>query len=313
MYAPIVVFVYNRPDRVKSLIESLKHNPESKRSILHIYSDGPKNESQRAKVEAVRLFIATIINSNSFLDVVIHESVNNMGLAPSIRSGVTEIMHTYGRAIVIEDDNTVSTDFLNYMNRALDFYEDSEKIWAINGFSRNMTFPTDYHHDIYAVQRISSYAWASWSDRWDKMLNQKLPYPEFLWNKKMRAQFARYGEDRPEMLDAQVCNKISSWAIVFDYSMMDNNMYCIAPCVSRVKCSGNDGSGTHSCVGTSLFDADLSDGNSLIKLEDIKLNEQVRNEFVKPYKHNWKRKFFGNIDFIYRYYRKRIKENMGVH
>ena len=302
MLSPIVIFVYNRVERVQSLIESLSKNPEAKESVLYVYSDGPKNEADNVKIKKVRQYIEQIPQMGIFKDVILHESEVNKGLAPSIIQGVTEVMNHHGRAIIIEDDNIVSPNFLRFMNGALEFYKDNDNIWAINGFSRKMAFPDDYQHSVYAIQRISSYSWASWEDRWSKMLNQKLPYPAFLWSRKMRKEFARYGEDRPEMFDAQVCKKISSWAIVFDYAMMSNGMYCIAPCISRVICTGNDGSGTHSKEETHLFDAQLSEGQDVITLENVEIDERIRKEFAKPYKHKWTRVLFGNIDFILRYY-----------
>ena len=41
-YAPIALFTYNRPDKTKTVIESLLKNAEAKDSDLFIFSDGPK-------------------------------------------------------------------------------------------------------------------------------------------------------------------------------------------------------------------------------------------------------------------------------
>ncbi len=301
MLAPIVIFVYNRADRIKKLIESLRENPEAKESALYIFSDGAKNEAAVAKVQAVRDYIDSIPQQEIFGEVNISKSKVNKGLAPSIITGVTEVMNRHGKAIIIEDDNIVSPDFLDYMNRGLEYYKNNEKIWAISGFSRTMTFPKNYEHDIYIMQRISSYTWASWKDRWDKTDWEVKDYPKFLWNRKMRKHFDKCGADRSLMLDAQMCGKISSWAIRFEYSMVRNDMYSVLPCVSRAICSGNDGSGTHSTEAIHTFDTKMSNGKPKVRFECLEQNEEIRQEFVKPYARSRGRKLIRNLDYIFMY------------
>ena len=43
-YAPIALFVYNRPKHTLRVLESLKKNYLSKKTIIYIFSDGPKDK-----------------------------------------------------------------------------------------------------------------------------------------------------------------------------------------------------------------------------------------------------------------------------
>ena len=53
----------------------------------------------------------------------------------NIISGISEVIESYGKAIIVEDDLVLGKYFLNYMNRALIHYENSSEIWHINGYS----------------------------------------------------------------------------------------------------------------------------------------------------------------------------------
>jgi len=45
--APIVLFVYNRPDHTRQTVEALQKNELAKESELFIYSDAAKNETAK--------------------------------------------------------------------------------------------------------------------------------------------------------------------------------------------------------------------------------------------------------------------------
>ena len=53
-YAPILLFVYNRPDHLKQLIASLQANAEAPQSMLFIYTDAARNKADEEQVNKVR-------------------------------------------------------------------------------------------------------------------------------------------------------------------------------------------------------------------------------------------------------------------
>ncbi|MCX7759370.1 MAG: glycosyltransferase [bacterium] len=110
--SPIVLFVYNRLYYIKETIESLKSNYLSDKSILYIYTDGPKNPEGEKKVLEVRNFLKSI---DGFKEIYIIEREKNVDLAENIITGVTEIVNMYGKVIVLEDDLVTSKYFLKYM------------------------------------------------------------------------------------------------------------------------------------------------------------------------------------------------------
>lgn len=106
--APIVLFVYNRPELTLQTIKSLQKNILSEQSDLFVFSDGWKNKDSKVKVEQVREIIKDIKGFNT---VTIHESEQNKGLAQSIIEGVSTLIKKYGSVIVLEDDLLLSPIF----------------------------------------------------------------------------------------------------------------------------------------------------------------------------------------------------------
>lgn len=300
MYAPIVVFAYNRPNHLDKTLSALALNAEANRSKLFIYIDGPKDKKGKlvnCEVESV----AKKYSSGYFKEVKIKNSISNKGLAKSVINGVTEIINEYNKVIVIEDDSVPSRYYLSFMNSALDYYEKDSRIWSIGGYTIPIKRLDDYCNDIIMTQRSSSYAWATWEDRWNKVDWEVSDYKNFHWNFYNRRQFNRWGNDRSSMLDDQMNGRIDSWAIRFDYAMFENKMYNIIPSRSLIENIGHDGSGTHNALdksGTFSLKVDLSREVKYSFLSDIKVNEQIRTEFHKTFSYSWyalTKRFIGNL------------------
>lgn len=60
MYAPITLFVYNRPTHTRRTIEALQKNILAKDSDLIIYSDAAKKPEAAEGVREVREYIRSI-------------------------------------------------------------------------------------------------------------------------------------------------------------------------------------------------------------------------------------------------------------
>lgn len=289
MLAPIVVFVYARPEHTKKTIESLTKNYLASETEVYIYSDAAKNEKVIKQVELVREYIDSLLQRNIFKSVRITKAETNKGLANSVIAGVTEIISQYRKIIVLEDDLIVSPNFLQYMNEALDFYEGNKKIWSISGYTFKINFPPDYKHDIYLSYRGCSWGWATWQDRWEKVDWDVLDYDEFKNNKELRKKFNRGGRDMADMLDRQMEGKIDSWAIRWCYTQSKLDMLTVYPVISRVKNIGLDGTGTHSGC-SSKYDVILKNNIKKHKFEKINIDNRILKSFKNQF--GTKRDFF---------------------
>jgi hypothetical protein len=244
--APIILFVYNRPDHTQRTVESLAKNNLAKESVLYIFSDAAKNDREKEKVSKVRKYIASLNELKYFSSISIKEADKNRGLATSIISGVTKVMQIHGSAIILEDDLLSAPDFLDFMNKSLDFYEKDSLIGSISGYSPLQFLPTTYKKSVWAAARTSSHGWATWKDRWMQVDWDVVDFDKFKKNRKSIKHFNECGSDRYDRLYRQMSKDIDSWSIRFGYWQFKANLYTIFPKNSRIKNIGWDGSGVHS-------------------------------------------------------------------
>lgn len=240
--APICLFTYNRLAETEQTIEHLKRNFLAKQSELFIFSDSYKNEKSKSKVEAVRDYIRTV---DGFKSVTIFEMSANMGLANSIISGVSKIIKKYGKAIVLEDDLITSSNFLDYMNQSLDYYESNSKVFSIAGYSIKVNTPTDFKSDVYFKGRATSWGWATWEDRWNSVDWELKDIDTFFKSRKQKRHLRKHGDDLLKILKDYTKGRNDSWAIRFAYNQIKGNKVSVAPVISKVRNIGFGDDATH--------------------------------------------------------------------
>ncbi len=276
--APIVLFVYNRPWHTQQTVEALQKNELANESELFIYSDAAKNENAEAKVNEVREYIKNI---DGFKKVTIAEREKNWGLADSIIDGVTKIVNQYGKIIVLEDDLVTSPYFLKFMNEALEFYKDEEKVWHVSGW--NYPIDIDRLEDLFLWRVMNCWGWSTWADRWkyyEKNVNNTIK--EF-----SKDDIKRFNIDGVENFWGQVLanktGKINTWAIFWYATIFKQNGLCLNPSQTFVENIGHDGSGVH-CGDSCAFSGSLSMKKQInfdIKIEENSLAVERIQQFYK--------------------------------
>jgi O-antigen/teichoic acid export membrane protein len=240
--APIVLFVYNRPEHTRRTVESLVANDLALQSRLFVFSDGAKNQADSAAVEEVRRYIGAI---EGFRSVTIIQRELNTGLAESVISGVTEIFRTHDRQIVMEDDLLTAPDFLTFMNEVLNHYKQETTIFSVTGFSHSVRMPESYGYDAFCSHRSCSWGWGTWKNRWERVDWEVSDYAEFRNDRNQRELLNRGGADLSYMLGLQMASTIDSWAIRWAYAHFKHNAVAMVSTVSKVYNIGFDGSGVH--------------------------------------------------------------------
>lgn len=297
--SPIALFVYNRLWHTQQTVEALKKNELAETSELFVFSDGPKSEADKEKVLAVRKYIKTILG---FKSVNIVEREQNLGLANSIITGVTEIVNRYGKIIVMEDDLVTSPYFLTFMNNALTFYKDNPRIFTVTGYSFPVKIPKDYHHPVYLSYRHSSWGWGTWKENWVNVDWDVKNFYEFFKNRRAIKTFNRGGNDLADMLSDQFLGKIDSWSIRFDYHCFRYDGLCLLPVKSLVKNIGFDGSGIH-CGMSDKYEIELpiEFGKNIEFTDNIHVDQRIIKEIKKKFNYYLLRrirKIISKLNFV---------------
>jgi len=281
--APIVLFVYNRPEHTRRTVESLISNTLASKSRLFIFSDGAKNDTELKKVNTVRDYIKTIKGFDK-IEIVAREM--NFGLANSVIKGVDEIFRLYDKAIVMEDDMISSPYFLKFMNDVLIMFENNYSIYSVTGYTFPIKIPDNYNHPLYLAPRASSWGWGTWRDRWKKVDWESKDFDDFINDKFKVNNFNKGGDDLTRMLKNSIEGKIDSWAVKWTYAHFLNNAFCVYPVKSRIKNIGADASGMHTNK-TKKYDVELELNDMQLKvIKDLQPNEEILLNFRKFFKKN---------------------------
>lgn len=288
MYAPIILFVYNRINHTKRTVEALLQNDSADSSDLYIYADGPKlnaSEEEKQKILEVRQYIRTI---TGFHSIKIIEQPNNKGLDPSEIDAITDVIDLYGKVIVLEDDVIVHPFFLRFMNEALEYYKDNKRVNSIGSYTPQIPYLNQFNKDVYASYRTATVGWATWKDRWDLCVWDK----EYILDKYLscnKLKYNRGGDDLYDNLQDYLKGLTDAWDARWQFSTYENNSVCIRPVKSLSYNIGFDGSGVHCGIIE----------NEQMIFPTLYDNEEYQFLFEKKIKVSWRLQH--NIRVFYKY------------
>lgn len=243
--APIALFVYNRPEHTRRTIKYLQDNLLAEDSRLFVFSDAAKYAADEEKVNQVRTLISQI---TGFKSVKLISRKQNMGLAQSVISGVTQLVNEYGKVIVFEDDLLSSPHTLTYFNEALQRYEKEKQVMQIAAYM----FPLQEKHilsETFFLRSINSWGWATWKRAWEHFepaidqLHKQFD-AEKIYRFTVDGSMKNYWK---QFMDFKK-GKNDSWAIRWHASVFLKNGLVLYPAKSLIENIGHDGSGVHSII-----------------------------------------------------------------
>jgi len=277
--APICLFVYDRPACLKRTIHSLINCNGVSETQLFIFSDAPKHSKNYQNVQEVRKLIYEIKGFSS-VNIILRK--NNLGLAENIKDGVTNIVNRFNRVIVLEDDIEVSKNFLIYMNKALNYYQNDNKVWHINAWSVPQSKYT-LKGKSYFTSVMNCWGWATWSNRWNSFYKD----PESLvknWDDIMIKKFDlnNSGVFWPQVLK-NLDGSINTWAIFWYAVIFENNGLCLSPKESLIQNFGIFEGGENFSKKQQIFNMGLKKNSEIIFPDDTSISKRAHRRIVQYY------------------------------
>lgn len=243
-FAPIALFVYNRPEHTRRTLSFLQKNYLAEESRLFIFSDGAR-PGEEENVSAVRTLAKSI---TGFKSVEVIERERNYGLANSVIEGVNRLTSAYGRTIVFEDDVLTSPYTLQYFNDALNKYNEVERVMHVTAYM----YPIDHANlpETFFLRIASSQAWGTWDRAWknfepdiDKIISRFDDRSKYQFELEGGMNFWKHIMEFKH-------GRNNSWAIRWYATVFLNNGLSVNPALSLIENIGHDGSGVHSGVST---------------------------------------------------------------
>ncbi len=242
----IVVFAYNRPNHLSKVLEGLKKN-ENIRNI-YIFQDGLKRKEHQEGWEQTKRVIREI----DWCRVEYRLSTINKGIAQSIMEGISEVFKREDALIILEDDCVPASNFVSFMRRCLEQYENNYNIYSVTGYGYPVQLNKDCS-DIYFIGRGSSWGWGTWKDRWENFWPDDDVLNRIRQDKRKSVYLAMWGNDLETMLNDRLLGKNDSWAVYWALHIIDRMGLNVVPYQSYIQNIGMDGTGVH-CGTTNQYD-----------------------------------------------------------
>jgi hypothetical protein len=274
-YAPIALFVFNRPEHTRRTVEALRANAHAAESDLFVFCDAARDGRDASGVAAVREFVHGI---TGFKSCTVIEKEANVGLAASIIGGVSEVLRKRDRVVVMEDDLVTSPFFLRYMNEALEYYQDDDRVASIHGYIYPTILPLP---ETFFLRGADCWGWATWRRGWADFNPDG---QELLSQLQAGGELREFDFDGAHpytaMLRDQIRGANNSWAIRWYASAFLKNKLTLYPGRSLVVNIGIDASGTN-CGSTDTFD--VTSSTSPIRVGGIPVEDsrQGRAAFIE--------------------------------
>lgn len=272
--APVVLFVFRRPDHTSRTLDALSRNHLASTTDLIVFSDGPRHGEDVPAVTAVRQLVQ---EASGFASVRVVERQTNLGLAASVIEGVTEVLRENDKVIVLEDDLLTSRYFLSYMNEALSIYEHDASVASIHGYCPPMRSEGP---ETFFLRGADCWGWATWRRAWSEFnpdgenLLAQLRERGLTWAFDLDGAYGY-----TSMLEDQIAKKNDSWAIRWHASMYLASKYTLYPGRSLVENIGVDGSGTHG-GRSKIDDSDVSLEQVNLQRIEVVEDAQVRRWYL---------------------------------
>jgi len=238
--APVGISAYIRTEHLRRTVEALQANTLARQTEVFIFSDGPRPGDER-RVAEVRDFSRRI---RGFREVHVLERLENSRVRNN-RDGIRKLLNEYGQLVWLEEDIVTAPGFLKFMNDALSFYREDERIISICGYSPPISIPARYTEQVFALGRFCAWGFATWREKFDPY---SMTSQEIRLSPRIRRRLVAQGRDSLRMAQEVASKELDALDVNVMYHQASTGTQTIYPIHSLVQNIGHDGSGCHSGV-----------------------------------------------------------------
>jgi hypothetical protein len=281
--APVVLFVFNRPDLTRLVVNQIR---AAAPTDLYLVADGPRTAAERDVCQAAR---AAVLDSVDW-PCEIHTQLadTNLGCRARLSSGLDWVFEHVESAIVLEDDCVPVASFFTYCDELLNRYRDDERVMHIGG--SNLA-PGLWRSN--ASYRFSANAhvwgWATWRRAWKHYDVNMRAWPalartSFLRNVTTSRGEAAYYEDA---YDRTTAGEIDTWDYQWQFACWTQSGLGTVPQTSLVRNVGFRADGTHTQTGQDLTQGIVGELEAIthpdVVVRDRELDSAVFQRMVRSW------------------------------
>ena len=279
----VCVFAFNREHSLKNTLNDLTKNINFEKYTCHVFVDFPKNKKD-LKIHKSIVNIVKTYNKKNNIKIISRKK--NYGLNKNITTGINYIKKKYHKFIILEDDLRLSKNYLNFMQTNLNKFENNNNIFTITGYM----YPKKIfklklkNNSIFLTKRPNSWAWGSWSNKWNQVNFSDQIFKNIYRNQKKMIKLSHYGSDLEYILRDTLRKKIDSWAIKWTIYHILHNKFCIYPFQSLVNEEGYKSNPTNNKFKINKFNHNKLNYFNFGKIFHIQNeNKKIRNMIKKIY------------------------------
>lgn len=272
IYAPVLIPTLCRSEHFIRCIESLKKNTWAKKTDIYVALDYPLKEEHWKGYNKISKYLMGDFSHFAGFHVI--KRKENYGSTRNMKELRDMILEQYDRFIRADDDCEFSPNFLEYMDRCLEYYENDKDVVAVTGYSYPVDWKVSECANLFKSKFLFS-MWGTgfWRDKFCKLqevvLTQdylKVNFDRFLQNKKIyhltQVSFDDYAEFGTSYKRYSGLMNLFSDRALTVYLQLENK-YVITPTCSKVRNYGFDGTGVF-CLNT-------------LEMEENGINSQTYN------------------------------------
>lgn len=245
MNTPLLIIAYNRPKHLSQLINQLE---KSKPNKIFLFCDGPKDSTDKEKVQAVHKCLSLI---NWKCSIETNFQKKNLGCQLGVETALNWFFSKVESGIVLEDDCLPHPDFFTFATKMLKIYSGDKRVAQITGY--NAGYKSKSNYSYFFSSYSSSWGWASWRDRWENYSVFKKNGQKNLRSENVKS-FLR-SKHIPKGFYNNSLNALNglldSWAYIWSMSNLVNSRLTIISKENLIRNIGFGESSTHTKFQTS--------------------------------------------------------------